>query len=268
MLLAAALAGCALSTGAAVGHPAARASRASRAPRAVPTRPPLRAYRPTTVVGLGDSVMAGSACGCAGPVAEYARVVGRRSGQRVVDINLGRNGATTSTLLSRLHQRGAGRDVMRARVVLVIIGANDLLPQRRRWEDSGCPPSCYAPAVAAMGRRIRRVLTRVRTLRAHSRGTVLVADYWNVFKDGKVARNDGGQPLIAWSRRVSRAANRAICRAARGEDATCVDTYTAFVGNDRDPTGLLADDGDHPNPKGVALLVRQLVRATPAGEFR
>lgn len=228
---------------------------------------PKYAHYPRTVVGLGDSVMSGTACGCAGPVTGYARAMQRRSGHRVFGTNRGRGGATTSSLLTDLRDSTTRRDITRARAVLVIIGANDLAAQRQRWIDDRCPASCYQPAVTAMGQHVREVLTAVQHLRTHSRGPVLVADYWNVFRDGVVARNAGGQMLVTWSRAVSRSANRAICSAARRTSAICVDTYVPFLGNGHDPTDLLAPDGDHPNIRGMRLLVRQLVKDTPRGVF-
>lgn len=233
------------------------------------TPPPARSPSPrtTTVVGLGDSVMAGTRCDCDGPVAEYAEAMRPLSTRPITDVNLGGNGGTTTTLLAQLRQDTTKQAVASARAVLVIIGANDLLPQLRKWQDTGCPVSCYQPAVAAMGQRVGQTLEAIDQLRPHTRGVVLVADYWNVFPDGDAARSEGGQAQVDWSRAVSRAANAEICAAARRAEAICVDTYTPFVGNDSDPTDLLASDGDHPNAKGEALLVKQLVDATPAGTF-
>lgn len=262
VLLSFAISGCAAGTAAGSGFGSAKNVATHKT---VPGR--KYAHYPRTVVGLGDSVMAGTACGCSGPVTGYVRAMQRRSGRRVLGTNRGRGGATTMSLLTDLRNPTTQGDITRARAVLVIIGANDLAPQHQRWIDDGCPASCYQPAVTAMGQRVRKVLTIVQHLRTHSRGPVLIADYWNVFRDGAVARNAGGQMLITWSRAVSRSANRAICSAARRTSAICVDTYVPFLGNDHDPTDLLAPDGDHPNIRGMRLLVRQLVKATPSGVF-
>lgn len=219
------------------------------------------------VVGLGDSVMSGYHCGCAGPVRAYADAVTAKTGMAVDDVNLGKGGLTTTGLLAQLRGAGVRRDVAAARVVLVIIGANDLNSQFQQWRSSGCDSACWQPAVRTMGTRVGEVLARIGTLRASSRGAVLVADYWNVFLDGEPARRDGGQAEIDWSRAVSRAANSAICAAADTHHDVCVDTYAPFLAGDDDPSKYLAPDGDHPNEAGVALIARRLLAATPADTF-
>jgi lysophospholipase L1-like esterase len=93
---------------------------------------------------------------------------------------------------------------------------------------------------------------------------VLVTDYWNVFRDGQVALDSDGAAERDWSVRVTNAANAAICKAARIQGATCVDLVAPFKGSgDRDPTPLLADDGDHPNAAGMKVIVAALMKATP-----
>lgn len=218
---------------------------------------------PGGVVGLGDSVMAGTNCGCAGIVAEYAAALQPRQNGSISATNLGSNGATTSDLIAQLRQHSTQREVAEAKVVLVVIGANDLSAQRAAWQ-TGCPASCYQPAVEAMGDRVGQLLSSIARLRTHSTGIVLVTDYWNVFTDGAVANAAGGAPLVSWSRAVTRAANAAICAATVGRAATCVDTYQAFLSDQANPTDLLASDGDHPNARGVTLIVQQLLAATPA----
>ncbi|MGH3412809.1 MAG: SGNH/GDSL hydrolase family protein [Marmoricola sp.] len=255
LVLACALTGCG----------SAMATRPARPTGQRPSSPPAR-----SVVGLGDSVMVGTHCHCSGPVAEYAEYAEAMqacSGHRVRGIQLGTNGATTRDLIRLLSRAPARRHVRDARVVLVIVGANDLLPQARRRRNSDCPASCYRPAVRAMGVRLRAILARVARIRAGRPGRVLVADYWNVFLGGRVGRRVEGETMLRWSRSVTRAANRAIRRAARSGHAGWVDLYRPFFGRDNDPTRLLAPDGDHPNARGVAVMVRQLARATPAGTF-
>jgi lysophospholipase L1-like esterase len=217
------------------------------------------------VLGLGDSVMAGTNCGCRGLGEEYAAALGRRTHRPVHVDNLGYNGAVTHDLLADLTADGRTRSfAARADVVLVTVGANDLLPQLRTWRTSGCTRRCFRSAARHVGRNVSRVLRALRAVRGGRTDHVLVTDYWNVFRDGQVALDSGGRAERDWSARVTKAANAAICRATRTAGATCVDLVRPFKGaGRRDPTPLLADDGDHPNAAGMGVIVSALMTATP-----
>ncbi len=219
---------------------------------------------PVNVVGLGDSVMSGTNCNCDGIVAEYAAALQARGAGPVHGDNLGVPGDTTSDLLRRLQTNGTYRAAVRdADIVLVTIGANDLAPQWQQWQSSGCDDTCYNPAVAQMGAQLSTILALIRSLRSGPPATVLVTNYWNVFTDGAVARASGGQAQVDWSQDITLAANTAICATARAHAATCVDLFTPIEAGD--PTDVLAPDGDHPNAAGVAVIVKALLAATPAG---
>lgn len=224
-----------------------------------------------SVVGLGDSVMSGTNCSCSGIPTYYADALGRRLGRPVTSLNLGRGGLTTSGLLHELQADTKTRQAVRAAsVVLVIIGANDLLPQLRQWTSATCGPSCFRGPTEDMGDRVRRVLAAVDELRPHSpRATVLVGNYWNVFTDGDVARRQGGQMQLDWSTVVTATANGAICRAAEAQEARCVDLVAPFKGDGGDdPTWLLAADGDHPNAAGARRISAALLARTPVAALR
>jgi lysophospholipase L1-like esterase len=226
---------------------------------AAPSPPTLR------VVGLGDSVMAGTHCDCAGLAEEYAAALAHRTGEHVTVKNLGTDGAVTGDLLEDLQgDAGTRSAIAQADVVLVTIGANDLLPQLDQWRSSGCDASCFTAPAAKMGANLASVLAVMDRIRAGRPGGVLVTDYWNVFTDGDVARNSGGQAQVDWSTEVTATANRQICAAASAAHDTCVDLVTVFKPGGADPTPLLADDGDHPNAAGVQAIVRALLAATPA----
>jgi lysophospholipase L1-like esterase len=216
-----------------------------------------------TVVGLGDSVMAGSHCDCSGVTAQYAAALTSRVHRKVRDVNLGVNGDTTNTLQQRLDTSAVTRDdLRRADLVLVIEGANDLSPQLESWRVGSCEESCFLPAVDAMGKRLTTALATIREL-VPAQAQMIVAGYWNVFPDGEAARAEGGQAEIDWSREITRAANVAIQRAASPEHATYVDLTNSFLDDDSgDPTGLLAADGDHPNAAGERVIVADLLRVT------
>lgn len=228
---------------------------------AVPAPP--AAARPLRVVGLGDSVMAGTHCSCRGLVEEYADKLGAHTHRAVHVDNLGSDGAVAGDVLHDLEQAHLRDLVARADIVVVTVGANDLGPQLRAWRTSDCDDPCFRAPARKMGRTLQRTLHGLAAARGGRSDHVLVTDYWNVFQDGQVALDTDGRAGLAWSARVTDAANDAICRAARAVGAVCVDLVGPFKGSGRDPTPLLADDGDHPNAAGIQVIVRALMSATP-----
>ncbi|MEO5609133.1 MAG: SGNH/GDSL hydrolase family protein [Ornithinibacter sp.] len=217
---------------------------------------------PTTrVVGIGDSVMSGTACDCDGIPAVYARELAARSRGRVTAVNLGQGGSTADSTEADLKGGLVDREaVASADVVLVIVGANDLGPADDRYEAGGCDAGCYGPLVDAMRGHLTALLGDVRRL-VGPHAQILVGTYWNVFPDGDPSIVPGGDAELAWSRALTADVNETICRAAESAPASCVDLAAPFFG----PAGaapLLADDGDHPNGKGVDAIVAQLLDAT------
>lgn len=209
--------------------------------------------------------MAGTACGCQGPAAAYAELMTTALGRQITAVNMGVGGATTSSLQTQLNQSSTRSAVAGASVVLLIIGANDLIPQLVRYRSAACDAACYQPAIMNMSNRLNGLLDQIADLRNGRRGTVLVTDYWNVFPDGTSERDEHGAHEVAWGRQVSRAANTEICRVSRENGAVCVDTYAPFFAHGDDPDRYLAPDGDHPNAAGVDLIAAQLQKATPKG---
>lgn len=193
---------------------------------------------PLHVVGIGDSVMAGTNCNFETIMTGFAHVMADRTGRDVTAANLGVPGYTTNDLLDQLHNDAKARqEVASADILIVIIGANDLSDALDSWNQSDCDASCYQPQVDAMGTRLASVLSLVRSLRAGQPMTVLVDNYWNVFTDGAVARADGGQEQIDWSAEVTKAANLAIANAASSSGDLTVDLVKPFKnGGDEDPT--------------------------------
>jgi lysophospholipase L1-like esterase len=219
---------------------------------------------PLTVVGIGDSVTAGTACDCTDFVHRYAAQIPASAGGAARAVNLGVGGQTSAELLSEIGSGGAmAQQVAAADVLLVTIGANDLVPLQDTWSSSGCAASCSSPAVLAVGRNITGIVDHAKALRGGRPIRILVTDYWNVFEDGDVASASHGSAYLAWSDALSRQLNASVCSAARGAGATCVDLYGPFKGDgSRNPTALLAGDGDHPNAAGHDLIAAALLRAT------
>jgi lysophospholipase L1-like esterase len=214
------------------------------------------------VVGLGDSVTAGAACGCTTFLDLYAAGLAQRGQRPVRAVNLGRPGLTSMDLASQLASAPVRAQLAGADTVVVTAGANDLVPLVRTWRSGGCPASCIAPAVSAMGAHLRTALAVLRTeLRPGAQ--VLVTTYWNVFEDGDVADRLYGDGFADWSDAVTRAADTAIREATAAAQDRSVDLYTPFEGTgDRNPTTLLADDGDHPNAAGHRLIAHALLAAS------
>lgn len=120
-----------------------------------------------------------------------------------------------------------------------------------------CDTACGRAATRAVGASVGRVLDAVHS-QAKASAKVVVTDYWNVFEDGDVARQIHGDAFLDWSDAVTAAVNSQIRSQGMAHDDQFVDVYPAFKGDggDRDPTGLLASDGDHPNAAGEAAITK------------
>jgi lysophospholipase L1-like esterase len=226
---------------------------------------PVRPHQPITVVGIGDSVTAGTHCSCEAFVGLYAADLASNRGIKTSAVNLGLSGLTSSQLLLRLNQPGPFRDqVAKADIVLVTIGANDLDPLRGRWASGGCATNCYSPVIESVAQNVERIVATVRAARPDHPATILVTDYWDVFQDGDVGTALNGEPFEIWSDILTRAENVQICDGAQRAGAICVDLDRPFKGNgSKDPTSLLAADGDHPNSAGHQLIASTLLANTP-----
>jgi lysophospholipase L1-like esterase len=179
----------------------------------------------------------------------------------VRSVNLGQSGLTSVQLDQQLHQDTPVRAAVgTADIVLITIGANDLMPSLAAWDAAGCDDVCAVSGISDVRSRIRSIVDQVHALRHGLPTQVLVTNYWNVFEDGDVASSDRGQSYLAWSDRLTQHLNTSICAAATSGGATCVDLYAPFKGDGTaNPTNLLAGDGDHPNAAGHAAIARALM---------
>jgi len=220
--------------------------------------------RPITVVGIGDSVTAGSNCDCAAFIGLYATGLASARGLTTSSMNLGVSGWTSSQLLRSLTLPGSFRDqVARADILLVTIGANDLVPLESR-QPSGCGTTCYSPLVESVGHNVELIVAAARAAQPDHPPTTLVTNYWNVFQDGDIGTAENGESFQSWSDILTRAENAQICDAALRAGATCVDLYSPFKGDgSKNPTSRLAADGDHPNSAGHQLIASVLLANTP-----
>jgi lysophospholipase L1-like esterase len=216
------------------------------------------------VVGIGDSVTSGSACSCETFVGLYATALASRQGLTTSSVNLGVAGWTSAQLLQSLTQPGTFRDqVAKADILLVTIGANDLSPLEEK-QAGGCATTCYGPLVNSVGHNVGLIVAAARSAHASHPPTILVTDYWNVFQDGDVGTAENGVSFQKWSDVLTRAESTVVCDAAQRAGASCVSLYAAFKGNgSRNPTTLLAADGDHPNALGHQVIASRLLASTP-----
>jgi lysophospholipase L1-like esterase len=226
--------------------------------------PPLH-----TVVGLGDSVPAGSACECSDYVSLLAQSLGRAHGSTVQSTNLASPGQTSSGLLDQLGDAGVRSAVAGADVVVLTIGANDVegtnptsCPSGNAADGDAVVATCFAPRLDALAGNLDRALGQLTSLPTTPGARVLVTGYWNVYLDGAVAKARG-ETYVQLADAATRAVNARIASAARAHGATFVDLFPAFRGDDgsQDCTDLLAPDGDHPDADGHALIARVLAAA-------
>jgi lysophospholipase L1-like esterase len=220
--------------------------------------------RSITVVGIGDSVTSGFNCDCEAFVGLYATQLATQDDLSTSWANLGVPGWTSSQLLTAMSKPGTFRDqVARADILLVTIGANDLTPLESEGPTS-CPATCYTPLIQNTKQNVQLIVDTARTTNPAHPPTILVTDYWNVFEDGDVGLAMHGAAFQTWSNALTIAENTQICQGAHDAGATCVDLYAPFKGNgSRNPTPLLAADGNHPNAAGHQLIASTLLAATP-----
>jgi lysophospholipase L1-like esterase len=220
---------------------------------------------PHVVLALGDSVPAGTACGCSAFPQQYGALLSRRTGAPVKVDNAAVSGLGTVGLLAQLRQPRVVVAARRADVFLLTIGANDFGRERDRVVHGDCAMSsasdCARDSLAAMRAHLTKVLATIHTLRHGRRTSVLVTGYWNVFEDGKVAQHASGATGVRASIRLTRRVNQAISSVSTTAGARYVDIFAPFQRRGVDIDSLLAADGDHPSAAGHRLIASELLRA-------
>jgi lysophospholipase L1-like esterase len=231
--------------------PASTASTSAAAPAAAPSpvAAAATASGPYRVVGLGDSVPAGNACGCTTYVSLVGRHQAARQGTTASVSNLAQGGLTTSGLLTQLKSSAVKKKIAAADLVIITIGANDFATGSVASASCSAPAlSCFQSTLKQQKSQLDSVFSKVGAL---THATVLVTGYWNVFLDGNVAAAHGSA-YVRNSVDLTRAENAQIAATAKHDGATYVDIFTPFKGSSgtRNDTSLLASDGDHPNAAG------------------
>jgi lysophospholipase L1-like esterase len=254
-----------------VGQQRARAlgdSPASSAPAAAPSpaaalaspSPSPSPSGPYRVVGLGDSVPAGSACGCTSYISLAGREQAAQQGMTADVSNLAKGGLTTPDVLAQLKDSSVRRKIAAADLVIITIGANDFDTDSVASASCGGPGlDCFQSTLKQQKSQLEDVFSEVGAL---TDATVEVTGYWNVFLDGDVAAARGAD-YVRNSIALTRAENAQIAAAAQQNGATYVDIFTPFKGASgaKNDTSLLAADGDHPDAAGHRKIAEALESA-------
>jgi len=224
------------------------------------------------VVALGDSVPAGTACNCVAFPARFAARLGSRIGSQVAVSNRGVPGLTSAGLASSLLDgQPTARDVSTADIVIITVGANDFDYADANPSCRGGEAACYASRLTELSGHLDSVLSSVAVLRHHAPTTVLVTGYWDIWQDGRVAAAAAAD-YVSTGKELTRQVNQQLQQASTRHGDTYVDLGPPFRGasGDDDDTGLLAEDGDHPNAAGHQIITDALLVAAtgvPAREL-
>ncbi len=217
------------------------------------------------VVALGDSVPAGAACSCKPFPDLYGSLLTQRTGASVEVTNEAVNGLDTRGLLAQLQRTHVATAVSRADVVLVTIGANDFGPRHDEVVEGACTVgskiACVDAELNVMRDQLRRILSDIHSLREGRPTSILVTGYWNVFEDKLVAERAFGPEGLRASIQLTHLVNGAIRAVAAEAGASYVDLFAPFHMPELEEDTLLADDGDHPDAAGHALIAHTLLDA-------
>lgn len=222
---------------------------------------------PAAVLGLGDSVPAGQRCACTDFVHAYAQKVGAVRKTAPTVHNEAVAGATSADVRRQLDTKAVQAEVRAAATVLIMIGANDFAGPFREVSEGGVSAADgYTEVANAVQANVTAIIRRIQAL--HTGPVhIVVLDYWNAMADGAVARRSYSAAQTEAARSATEYANRALRQAVRATKVLYVSTWSAFKGSDgsKDPTGLLADDGDHPNAAGHSVIAGALASVLPGG---
>ena len=211
-----------------------------------------------TIVTLGDSVPAGTACDCEPFPDLYAALLSPPARS----INDARPGYTSADVRGQLSDASVRAALGSATVVLIMAGANDLADAF----DNGRDEDAYRAAAAGVRQNVDATVAAIHQDQPAA-VTVLVLGYWNVVKDGAVGLATYGADGERSAVTATRYADDALRRAAGDSGARYVATTALFDGarRDQDPTDLLAADGDHPNADGHRAIANAVFAALPTG---
>jgi lysophospholipase L1-like esterase len=226
-------------------------------------------------VALGDSLATGFGA-FTGYVPRYEAHIETDTGVAVTRTNLGRNGWTSSQLLSALRSDPTFRRATReAEIVTWNIGGNDLRAARNSYKKGTCGgrdnQDCLRASVATLKSNWTAITAEVLELRS-TRPTIIrtmdiynpyvrtdiVSDTWlNDCRMNDCRMNDFQVFKIYFDQ-----ANRHIATTSNTKGIPYAQVYLAFNGlyGDEDPKskGYLSFDGLHPNNTGHRVIAGEL----------
>jgi len=182
-------------------------------------------------------------------------------------VNLAVDGYTSAEVRSQVVGSAASAALQRADTVVIMVGANDFLQPLVDDLDGRCSRAdCYTLSERMLTTNVVETIQQIHAIHP-APVSVIVVGYWNVAQDGSVGRALYGVDGMAEADRATAYANTALQKAAADTGARYVATFAAFRGPDggRDPTPLLAADGDHPNAAGHDLIAQALFDTVPDG---
>ncbi len=210
-----------------------------------PTKPSSAS---SSIVAVGDSVPAGSACNCVPYPELTASSLTQEDSHVVTAMNDAVGGYTSEDVLGQVR---ADPDVIshleNATVVEIEVGANDVA-----YTDScGTSVACYSGRIPTVEHNLTAIVARVHELTHSHAVLVVLLDYWSVWLGGQYAEAQGPAYVDA-AITVTDRLNAAIKQTAVDSGSAYVDLRAAFKGPDYayDETQYLASDGDHPNAAG------------------
>ncbi|MBA3702423.1 MAG: hypothetical protein H0W79_06275 [Rubrobacteraceae bacterium] len=221
-------------------------------------------------VALGDSLATGYGA-FKGYVPRYEAHVEIDTMVAVTRTNLGRNGWTSSQLLSALRNDPTFRSATReAEVVTWNIGGNDLRAARKSYKRGTCGGAenqdCLQAAVAKLETNWDAITAEVLELRSTRPTIVQTMDIYNPYVRTDIVsdtwQNDGGMDDFQVFESYVDEVNHHIATTSNIEGVPYAEVYLAFNGTtgDEDPKskGYLSFDGIHPNNTGHRVIADEL----------
>jgi lysophospholipase L1-like esterase len=222
-------------------------------------------------VALGDSLATGFGART-GYVPRYDASIETDTGVAVTRTNLGRNGWTSSQLLSALRTDPTFRRATReAEIVTWNIGGNDLRAARNSYKNGTCGGAdnqdCLRTSVAKLKTNWTAITAEVLELRSTSNTIVRTMDIYNpyvrtdIVSDTWRHHDDGKNDFDVFKSYVDEV-NDHIAATSNTEGVPYAEVYLAFNGTtgyeDPKSKGYLSFDGLHPNNTGHRIIADEL----------